>query len=112
MNTIQGLIDPATKTSFSLNTIVNTKVSQEIPFPFLIPLVLIQFIHYIDAASLALIMPIVRRAFEDRNSETRRLAAQIISNIYKLSEDKVRPFLSLIHVHYYPLSSGHGTISG
>ena len=61
---LDGLADPARKISPALNELNSTR-----------------FVHHIDAASLALIMPIVQRAFNERSAEVRKLSAQIIGGM-------------------------------
>lgn len=68
---IAALVDPSTKTEVALTSLLN-----------------ISFVHYIDGPSLALLIPIIKRALSERSTEIKRKASQIMGNISSLTEPK------------------------
>ncbi|WRT67086.1 uncharacterized protein IL334_004052 [Kwoniella shivajii] len=75
---MKALADPTAKTNAALAALLKTT-----------------FEHYLDAPSLALVMPIIDRGLRQRSSETKRKAAQIVGNMASLTETRdLVPYLN------------------
>ena len=62
---LKALTDPAEKTVYALEALIQT-----------------EFLHAIDAPSLALVVPILHRGLRDRAATTKRYGALITGNIW------------------------------
>eukprot|EP00117_Sycon_ciliatum_P034892 scpid3464/ scgid26544/ Translational activator GCN1; GCN1-like protein 1 len=75
---LEALADPATHTAAGLQALMDTA-----------------FVHMIDAPSLALIMPILQRALDQRSTDIKKMACQIMGSMYTLTDHKdLSPYLS------------------
>lgn len=74
---LEALSDPSNKAGVSLQALLDT-----------------EFVHMIDPPSLALIMPTLKRTLDLRSTDTKKMAAQIIGNMYSLTDKKdLNPYL-------------------
>ncbi|GAA5986671.1 hypothetical protein JCM11641_001358 [Rhodosporidiobolus odoratus] len=75
---LDALIDPARKTAKALDTLLATT-----------------FAHFIDASSLALLVPILDRGLRERSADTKRKSAAIVGNFATLTEGRdLIPYLT------------------
>lgn len=75
---IDAMVNPDTKTATALKDLLETA-----------------FVHYIDAPSLALVMPIIGRGLRERNSEIKKMASQIMGNMSSLTDKKdIIPYIA------------------
>ena len=74
---LEALADPSSKAQICLHSLLET-----------------EFVHVIDPPSLALIMPTLKRTLDLRSTESKKMAAQIIGNMYSLTDKKdLAPYL-------------------
>ncbi|KAI8841708.1 armadillo-type protein [Chytridium lagenaria] len=75
---LAALVDPNSKTLPALSALLETS-----------------FVHYIDAPSLALIVPILERGLTERATDTKKKAAQIMGQMATLTDQKdLIPYLA------------------
>ncbi len=75
---LDALSDPSNKANACLQELLDT-----------------EFVHIIDPPSLALIMPTLKRTLDLRSTDTKKMAAQIIGNMYSLTDKKdLAPYLA------------------
>ncbi|GAA5981477.1 hypothetical protein JCM10908_004121 [Rhodotorula pacifica] len=75
---LDALIDPARKTPAALDALLTTT-----------------FAHFIDASSLALLIPILDRGLRERSADVKRKSAAIVGNMATLTEPRdLIPYLS------------------
>ncbi|CEQ38752.1 SPOSA6832_00193 [Sporobolomyces salmonicolor] len=75
---LDALVDPARKTSKALDALLTTT-----------------FAHFIDASSLALLVPILDRGLRERSADIKRKSAAIVGNMATLTEAKdLTPYLN------------------
>ncbi|KAI8916484.1 armadillo-type protein [Powellomyces hirtus] len=68
---LSALVDPNGKTGAALSALLDTA-----------------FVHYIDAPSLALLVPILQRGLRERSTDIKKRAAQIMGNMASLTDPK------------------------
>ncbi|KAJ3127845.1 translational activator of GCN4 [Nowakowskiella sp. JEL0407] len=68
---IAALVEPNLKTLNCLNALLETA-----------------FIHYIDAPSLALVVPVLRRGLKERSTDIKKKSSQIMGNMASLTDSK------------------------
>ena len=74
---LDALGNPSVKTQACLQALLNT-----------------EFEHRIDPPSLALVIPIIKRALDLRSAESKKMAAMIIANMYAVTDRKdLSPYL-------------------
>ncbi|CAI2178661.1 6583_t:CDS:10, partial [Funneliformis geosporum] len=66
---LKGLSDPDKHTNAALDSLLETA-----------------FVHYIDAPSLALVMPILERGLRERGTEIKKKSSQIVGNMASLTD--------------------------
>lgn len=80
---LQALINPNDNTSKALKAVLNTS-----------------FVHYIDSASLALLMPIVERGLKERAASMQADATRIVGNLAGLTDSRdFIPYTRLLMPH-------------